>query len=360
LDSDSRSVSGLCQTSLIMNSKIELGQFYTRNNPFGYPRFVNWLNSIPNLDQAKFIEPFGGANSIVQMILETFPEIQTSQWSSYDIHPEAQQKNLVPSVKLQRRDTISNFPEGFDICITNPPYLAKNSATRKGLKVDFGEFQDLFEVALNVMLGKSAYVAAIIPESFISRGLFTSRLEFVISLNLEMFDDTEFPVCLAVFSPEHTAGFEVWRGDSLIAELPQLDQDVRNLLKATKIQGLRFNDPNGPLGLTAVDGTKSPTIRFRIGYEIDSSEIKPTSRALTRISFPLLDQNPESLDDLILQANSVLDQYRKLTNDVFLTSFKGLRADGQYRRRLSWQIATEILATAAERIYSNNQTNYLF
>jgi hypothetical protein len=343
-----------------MNSKIELGQFYTRKNPFGFPRFENWLKSIPNLDRAKFIEPFGGSNSIVQMILETFPEVQANQWSSYDIHPEAQQENLVPSVKLQRRDTISNFPEGFDICITNPPYLAKNSATRKGLKVDFGKFQDLFEVALNEMLGKSAYVAAIIPESFISRGLFTSRLEFVISLNLEMFDDTEFPVCLAVFSPEHSAGFEVWRGGSLIAELPKLDQDVRKLLKATKIEGLRFNDPNGPLGLTAIDGTKSPTIRFRLGREIESGEIKPTSRALTRISFPLLSQNPESLEDLIFESNLLLNEYRELTNDVFLTSFKGLRADGHYRRRLSWQIATEILATASERVYSNSQTNFLF
>jgi hypothetical protein len=336
-----------------MNSKIELGQFYTRNNPFQFERFSTWLRNIPNLPNAKFIEPFGGSNSIVQMILETFPEIQTSQWSSFDIHPEAQQENLVPEIRLVKRDTIKNFPAGFSVCITNPPYLAKNSATRKGLSTDFGNFQDLFEVSLSKMLENTPYVAAIIPESFITRKIFQDRLEFVISLNFQMFDDTEFPVCLAVFSPQTTPKFEIWRGSTLVAEVPELDSKISNVLMPVVAPVFRFNDPAGPIGLNAIDGTKEASIRFRDGREIASENIKVSSRSLTRISSKFLNENPDALPAVIEEANRLLTLYREITNDVYLTSFKGLRSDGMYRRRLDWRIAGQVLGTAIVNLHPN-------
>jgi hypothetical protein len=332
-----------------VNAKIELGQFYTRSSPFQFERFKKWFLSIPNLNQIKIIEPFAGSNSIAKMILDEYSMIKSDNWRSFDIEPEAQELNLVPEVKLTRKDTLLDFPSGFDIAITNPPYLAKNSATRKGSEVDFGIYQDLFEISLERMLSKCDYVAAIIPESFITRNVFQHRLEFVISLNIEMFHDTEFPVCLAVFSPMNSSNFEIWRGAQFLGNFKELKQNSENLLVDTKPRIITFNDPLGILGLTAIDSTMKPTIRFIPGSQIDNSKIKISSRAETRMSSDLFSKI-RSIDELILEANKILDEYRLLTHDVFLTSFKGLRADGAYRRRLDWNTASRILGTALIRI----------
>jgi len=335
-----------------MNKKQQLGQYYTRRNPFTYPRFRKWLGSIPGYPRITAIEPFAGSNNIIKMMTETFPELATSQWTAFDIAPEAQESNQVPEVRVQLRDSLLNFPQGYDLCVTNPPYLAKNSATRKNTSIEFGGFQDLFEISLDVMLTSCAWVAAIIPESFISRAIFQNRLEFVISLADEMFDDTEFPVCLAVFSPtESEQDFEIWRNSKLIGKYAQLSQERDSLLASVRRNTFRFNDSNGAIGLYAVDMTNGPTIRFVEGDSIASETIKHSSRAITRISarFPL-GAVSWTLSDWIIEANRVLGEYRNRTNDVFMTSFKGLRDDGHYRRRLDWDTASRILATALSRL----------
>jgi hypothetical protein len=58
----------------------------------------------------------------------------------------------------------------------------------------------------------------------------------------------------------------------------------------------------------------------------------------------------KSLDDLINEANAVISEYRDISHDVFLTSFKGLRIDGLYRRRLDWNTTARILGTALIRL----------
>ena len=326
-----------------MLRKVELGQFYTRGNPFGLTPLNNWFDSIPNLAAMKFIEPFAGSNSIVDMVCRTHPQIQFSAWSSFDIHPEAIETNLVPLVSLEKLDTLDKFPTGFDVCITNPPYLAKNSATRKGLAPDFGEYGDLFEVALDRMLGRVEWAAAIIPESFISRGIFTERLSAVVSLNSEMFDDTEFPVCIALFGPHFSSDFQIWRGDDYLGTHLEVSARVNDLFKGSSAsRGFRFNDPYGAIGLWAIDDTKSASIRFLPGEQIPSSQIKNTSRSITRIGAKFESNQP--LEEILDQANSLLAQYRELSQDILLTAFKGLRDDGKYRRRMDWKTANRILA----------------
>jgi hypothetical protein len=328
----------------VIGKKQQLGQYYTRTNPFAQARFHKWINSIPNYPNISVVEPFAGSNSIVQMMLATYPELSQSKWTAFDIDPEAQGANQVPGLEVKQMDTISSFPTGFNLCITNPPYLAKNSATRKRSSIDFGIFQDLFEISLDVMLRSCAWVAAIVPESFITRGIFLERLEFVISLTSDMFDDTEFPVCLAVFSEQQTGqDFEIWRNEIFLGNYSQLMLARDNLLTLVRNGLFTFNDPTGPIGLYAVDMTKGPSIRFVPGKEIDPATIKHSSRAITRIT-PTLAAGYSS--DVIVNANKVLAEYRAQTNDVFLTSFKGLRDDGQYRRRLDWHTATRVLATA--------------
>ncbi len=329
-----------------MQTKIERGQFYTLTNPFELQRFNAWLSSIPNYTNLSYLEPFGGANNIIDMVAKSYPEIELSRWRSFDIHPESQRDNMVPLVPVEKRDTLAEFPAGFDICITNPPYLAKNSASRKGSSIDFEGFQDLFEISLSRMLEKCSWIAAIIPESFLTRSIFKDRLEFIISLNMEMFGDTEFPVCLAAFSPKYSADFEIWAGNTLLGNMADLKSFEETNFYSPRKGLFTFNDPKGALGLTAIDSTAEASIGFHAGELIPESDIKVTSRALTRISSRHLPNTESEMKNLIKIANKNVQLYRDGTKDVFLTSFKGLRKDGLYRRRMDWNTASKILATS--------------
>lgn len=335
-------------------NKIQHGQFYTKGNCFRHAAFKEWLNNIPNYGTLKVLEPFSGANNIIKLIDEAGFQIPHSNWGAYDIDPEAVAENTVPDVQLIKQDTLSEFPSGYPLCITNPPYLAKNSAKRKGMEIDFDVYSDLFEISLKKMLDNCEYVAAIIPESFITRNIFTERLHTVISLNYVMFDDTDFPVCLALFNSTETVGYKIYIGDTYIGNSKEIAKKAETLLEtpAAKKQKITFNDPQGPLGLRAVDGTKTANISFVLGSTIDSKTIKVSSRAITRISFEKSYTDAE-LIQIIDMANKLLTEYRKLTRDVFMTSFKGLREDSYYRRRLDFKTANAILNKALDKLGLN-------
>ena len=113
-------------------------------------------------------------------------------------------------------------------------------------------------------------------------------------------------------------------------------------IKNTKIDW-KFNDSDGSIGLYAIDNTKSASITFIDGKLISKEKIKNTSRSVTRIS-----GLPENIDlnMFIDNCNQILDEYRENTKDVFLTSFKGLRKDNMYRRRLDFKTAKKILNLA--------------
>ena len=101
---------------------------------------------------------------------------------------------------------------------------------------------------------------------------------------------------------------------------------------------IRFNDPQGQLGLITFDDTRSRTIRFCEVSEIEDYEIKVSSRFITRISVEL-----DQLSSAIKELNQMIEQYRDATHDLFLTPFKGLRADRQYRRRMFFSLAREFI-----------------
>lgn len=331
-----------------MANKIKHGQFYTKGNCFQHDVFRDWYRQIPS-NMNKFIEPFAGGNNIIHLIDEANLGITHEQWTSYDIEPEAITKNIVPGVKVLKKDTIKNYPSGFDVCVTNPPYLAKNSAKRKKIEIDLRGHQDLFELSLDIILSKTKYVAAIIPESFISRGIFTDRLVSVISLNYNMFDDTDFPVCLALFNPEKTPSFNIYLGDKLIGDYLTIKSKTDKIFSKRNSYTIKFNDPKGQLGLKAVDSTSGASIEFIEGKFIPSRDIKISSRAITRIKLQR-ELTKQELTLLINESNKILDKYRKINQDVFITSFKGLRKDSKYRRRLDFATAKQIIEQAITNI----------
>ena len=107
----------------------------------------------------KFLEPFAGGGHLFNYI--------SADWDGYDIQPNH------PDVV--NRNTIEDFPRGYKVCITNPPYLAKTVVSRKKLPVVLNH-EDLYLDALQLCLDNCDYVAAIIPSTFWNQKLFKAML----------------------------------------------------------------------------------------------------------------------------------------------------------------------------------------
>ena len=319
-----------------MDEKRANGRYYTRGNPFQLNPFQTWAKAL-NLEQQIALEPFAGAKDIPQLI--DAADLRCRDWAFFDIEPGTN--------GIVQQDTLANFPKGFNVCITNPPWLARNSATRRGLPFpETTHYDDLYKYALEQCLTHCGWVAAIIPEAFIRSGLFLKRLHDFISLvpqthhpldkegkrGSTMFADTEHPVGLALFTPEATPNVRIWRNNQFLGGLNELR---KHLPQPSSNRSIVFNDPNGNLGLIAIDNTVSASIRFCPPAELGNYPIRHQSRSITRIRVPW-DVNIDIL-------NARLTTIREKTHDVFLTAFKGLRRDGHYRRRLDWALTRSII-----------------
>lgn len=321
-----------------MDNKRAIGKFYTRGNPFKLHPFKNWVYKA-NIHEKTILEPFAGAKNIPDLIDSA--ELKYYDWELYDLQPGAN--------GIQKRNTLTDFPKGYKVCITNPPWLARNSATRRGLPYPIAtSHDDIYKYALELCLNNCDWIAAIIPEAFIRSNLFLERLSDFISLVPEkqhttsmnrntnnvnsMFEDTEHPVGLALFSPNETPNIIVWRNNQKLGRLKDLEG---YLPEPSRNRNIRFNEPNGNLGLVAIDNTVSPSIRFCPPKELGNYVIRYHGRSITKISVPWKVDAGE--------LNTRLNYIRQKTHDVFLTAFKGLRRDGFYRRRLDWALARSII-----------------
>ena len=322
--------------SIVQDNYRNTGRYYTQANVFEYPAFKQWLEAIPNISETTILEPFAGDCAIPMMLC-------SYKWACYDIEPRK------GDFKVVKRDTIKKFPSGFKVCITNPPYLAKNSATRRGLNYPECDYDNLYKHCLKLMLDSCQYVAAIIPDSFIQSGLFTDRLYGVISIPEKVFANTDYPVCLAMFTPNISDDFNIWCGDSFIGTFQELS---KYSLEEYYDSRWVFNDADGCIGVVCADG-KNSKIRFVKGESIDT-EVKGSSRFLVRVSG--LPDNID-IDDFILKCNTTLEQYRCNTKDVFLNSFKGLRNDGTYRKRIPFTVVRSILTYTLKGVNSKNYTS---
>ena len=321
-----------------MDEKRASGRYYTRGNPFQLEPFLRWAKA-SDLKHQTVLEPFAGAKDIPRLI--DAAHLQCRDWAFFDIEPGA--KGIV------QRDTLADFPKGVNVCITNPPWLARNSATRRGLPFpEATRYDDLYKYALEQCLIHCEWVAAIIPEAFIRSGLFLKRLCDFISLVPQtqhkpmqenktrdtsyMFEDTEHPVGLALFAPDATSDVRIWRNNQFLGTMSELR---RHLPQPSSNRAIVFNDPKGNLGLIAIDNTVSASIRFCPAEELKDYPIRVHCRSITKIGVPW----HVDMDML----NTRLKTIREKTHDVFLTAFKGIRRDGHYRRRLDWALARAIV-----------------
>lgn len=322
-----------------MKQKV-LGQFFTKKNIFKNKVFLDWLKSIGGIKEKTILEPFAGRNGLIEMLKDLK---LINDFKSFDIEPQ--------HGDVEYNDSLLNFPNNFDVCITNPPFLAKNVASRKNIPVIIEPYADLYEKCLDLCLKNCKYVAVIVPESFIVSPFFKHRLHAVISLTEKsLFQHTEHPVCLALFSSDKTEDFYVYQDAKLLGKYNESLVDILNWLGEENNENIRFHDKNGDLGLINIDATNvDKKMHFGHGKSINPDDVGYHARLRTRISI-LSPKNkqltPNQLNAFIKTCNKVLEQYRKKTNDMFMTSFKGLRSDRKYRRRLDYSTARLIVSKA--------------
>lgn len=304
----------------------QYGVFYTELfNPFKYKPFVAWAKEAA-LANSTVLEPFAGSNSIISMLQEIgICDNLGGNYRSYDIDPK--------NASVKQRDTINDFPSGYSVCVTNPPWLYKSSAKRQGLHYPNCEYDNIYKHCLDLALKNCDYVAFLIPASFITANLFTDRLDSLITINKPLFKQTDNPVCLALFNKHASPDVKVFSDEELIGSLTELKKHLPR-----QTANIRFNDENGELGLIAIDNTKGPSIKFCPGEALAKYSISHSSRSITKIGGMGRISSAQ-----IALLNSKLNQFRLNTRDIFLTAFKGLRSDGFYRRRLDYQLARGLI-----------------
>lgn len=348
------------------DAKRASGRYLTQGDPFGYDAVSEWVDaiieSIPNRPVSA-CEPYAGTNSLPSSFMGRFKDRFESgiEWTCYDITPCDSSDNLLPEYKVTKADTLVSVPTTHDLIVTNPPYLARNSARRRHLPFPFDHVgtgikspADLYQIALDTCLATARWCAMLIPESFITSRYDKSRLMSVISLPGDLFSDTDCPVCLALFGPDATDDYAIYANDgNLIGPASVVRRAHDDILASgsalasatSRKSNLTFNASNGELGLYGIDSSLGAPIRFVRGEEISPSVVRQTSRSVTRIA--IADMNGKTIEEVVDESNRLLEEWRQSTGDVFMTAFKGVNKKTlRYRRRLSYREAKAIVSVA--------------
>ena len=299
-----------------------VGRHFTTQQPFIYPPFFRWAN-LAQVASKTILEPFAGANHLVSHLKAIGVG---NDFVSYDISPADN--------NVQQKDTLKCFPTGYSVCVTNPPWLAQNMAHKQGIAFPDCGYNDFYKLAINKCLKYCEWVAILIPESFIRTPLFRSRLTDFISMpKSTLFEQTGHPVGMALFQPNPSHQINIWSENHFVGKLTDLEH-----LYPRPIRGgpeIRFNIQDGNVGLYALDNHKGSSIRFCPPEELGDYVVKGSGRHVTKLEV----NAPVNID----KWNDFISFFRNNTCDVFMTSYKGRREDGMYRRRMDWTLARGII-----------------
>lgn len=312
--------------------KVSRGSFYTTDEA--------WLNAPVRaflaeafLTNTSTLDPFAGDGHLLDLVRREFGvatfglDIAVDKWA--------------------RNDSLVSIPNASkSVIVTNPPYLANHSAKRKGVNdlvatyFDGSDYDNLYKIALDKCLAAADFVVAIIPETFLLSSFDKSRLALVSVIEGDLFSDTEAPAVVACFGPVG-GNARLFNGDSIIGTFNEIFE-LRTGRARSGIQ-IVFNDPNGRIGLRAVDSHDGiRRIEFIQGdFEYRRDRIKVSSRLLTYLDVPELSDT--QIKELVVRANAHLEILRAKSSDLILAPFKGNDKKGNRRRRLDYALARQIL-----------------
>ena len=307
--------------------------------------------AVPDFSSATVLDPFAGEG---HLFLALNRLLGFGAFVGLDLYAPGWLKN----------DSLVTIPAcNASLICTNPPYLAKYSAKRKGVWPLVEKYflssslDDLYLIALERMLETRLPVVAIVPETFISSGKFRERLERVVVLEkANPFKDTDVPVCVACFSAARESGrvlTRYYKDDAFEGDLPELLAASRVKYSQSSAARISFNRKDGLIALKAVDGT-APDDRIRFmsaqDFGYDSSNIKVSSRLMTKIAIDGLRR--AEVDEVVVRANAVLEDVRARCKDAALSPFKGNNKSACRRRRLDYGLARGLLANALTEMES--------
>lgn len=316
-------------------SKTSRGRFYTTQDHWLTAPVVAFVEAALK-ESPRFLDPFAGAGHLLDACSARF----LCPVAGLDLHADPWPVN----------DSLRHIPGTDSVIVTNPPYLAKHSASRKGVGEAVSHYyqesglDDLYQIALRRCHETARFTIAIIPETFLNSTFGKESLVLVSVLEQNPFEDTENPVCVACFDTHQKNGEQT-------AKLFVEDRycgtygDIFGLRRVVaRDDRIVFNDPAGEIALRAVDSTDPEApIAFLPAehFNYERSNIKISSRLLTYLSvhgFPASHRL-----ELIETANRRLASLREASHDLILSPFKGNNKAGRRRRRLDYALARVLL-----------------
>ena len=331
------------RTTNIDAHKVARGSFFTTDAVWLNQRVREFL-AFALLEQSVsgqplVLDPFAGDGHMLDLVATEFGV----PVAGLDIANERWPKN----------DSLKRIPnKGRAVILTNPPYLANHSASRKGVSSIVASYfknnaqANLYRIALDRCLESADFVIAIIPETFLLSSYPKERLALVSVIEGNLFEDTDAPAVVACFGPAHSVGAaSVFVADRQIGNLP----DILALRGASGRIGkpVVFNIPDGRIGLRAVDSANGRNpIEFMLAedFKYPPERIKVSSRLMTYLDVPGV--SDADLVAFIGRANAELNRIREASEDLVLAPFKGNTKLGRRRRRLDYELAREILFNA--------------
>jgi len=329
-----------------LRHKRSLGQFFTKGSCWLQPQIVAFIRQS---GCTIAYDPFAGSGCLFPPVKENIKEI--SSFEGLDIDPKLNWPINDSLVKIPHKKSA--------IIITNPPYISNYSASRKKIDAELRryfamtQYDDLYLLAIDRMLQAQKYVVAIVPETFINSSYEHKELLCSITILEENpFSDTDTPVIVACFDsiPKSLDKVDVFKGKEYACSLG----DVEGCrLRPTNSVKMKFNDPDGWLGVRCVDTTDpSDMLHFdfkdRIDYDWEKG-IKVSSRLLTLISISVPVAKRQSFVD---SCNKILQDLRLKSKDIVLSPFKGSMKNGVRRRRLDFMTCRAIIELAYEKTVS--------
>ncbi len=333
---------------VIDGAKAAAGAFFTRGASWLTAPVRAFLEEHTRAHR-RVLDPFAGDGAILDCLGARYDlELHGYDLNGHDRNGAAWPVN----------DSLRNVPNpNRAVICTNPPYLAKHSARRKGLWDDVRQYYerhyDLYELAIEKSMENAPAGIFIVPETFLHSS-FPKRCLRLASVILDNpFTDTENPVCVACFDGRDASPAsdgKIYVGDEYACRISEIDRARYRVGASRRIQ---FNDPGGNVALKAIDGT-DPDDRIRFerpdAFYYGSSRIKASSRLLTWIRVEGLDS--ARVDDFLALANDALARLRESTNDLILSPFKGNNKQGSRRRRLDYALARHIIAASLDQMKS--------
>jgi len=320
---------------VIDGPKTSRGRFYTTLNSWLTTPVIAFIQAA--LAEAPgFLDPFAGAGHLLEACAAGFQR----PVAGLDLH----------AAPWPTHDSLRDIPGTTAIIVTNPPYLAKHSASRKGVATEVAHYyretglDDLYQIALRRCLAAARFTVAIIPETFLNTGFDKRSLALVSVLQRNPFQDTENPVCVACFDTQKRDGAQEARlfvDDHYCGTYGDIFGLRRSVPRDDRIT---FNDPAGTIALRAVDSTDpAAPIAFLAAehFAYERASIKVSSRLLTYLRVRDLPENRRL--KLIELANFRLAQLRETSHDLVLSPFKGNTKAGKRRRRLDYALARTLL-----------------